>query len=341
MNDWINIFIKLLISLIHKREIMKKLLLAALITLSTSAIAFTAPKTVNVTVGYAPGSGNETSFRGIAAIVEKNNPATNFIITNKPGADEVIALNYFMKLPGDGHNLYITSQQGVFTTIEQWYPNQMQFNPMDMELVTTIAKSPLAVIANINSPTNTPQELLERLKNTDKPISFGLGASAHNLVFEYLMDKGDGNRDQVKSIKYKGPAQAAQDVAGNQVEFGIMPTAVAYGLYKAGKIKYIALASEYKLSQLPNVPIWKDSGMPGLNIYGAWMIALPPGTPKEIVKHYQDVFVPAIKSKEAKEFFDNNLMIPVAAEQSPEGARKFILEIRKQWIPYVKKMKLD
>lgn len=319
---------------------MKKIL-AILALVPALALAFTPPKTVNVTVGYAPGSGNETSFRGVAAIVEKNNPNINFVVTNRPGADEVVALNHFMKLPGDGTNLYITSQQGVFTTIEQWYPEQIKFNPLDMELVTTIAKSPLAVIANANSPTNTPQELVARLKNTDKPITFGLGAGAHKLVFEFLMDKGKGNHDQVKSVMYKGPMQAAQDVAGNQVEFGIMPTAVAYGLYKAGKIKYIALASEFKLAQLPDVPLWKDSGMPGLNIYGAWMIALPPQTPKETVKYYQDLFVPAIRSAEAKLFFDNNLMFPVTAEQSPEGARKFIMGIREQWIPYVKKMKLD
>lgn len=308
---------------------------------TTAVMAFTPPRVVNVTVGYAPGSGNETSFRGVAAIVEKNNPNINFVITNRPGADEVVALNQFMKLPGDGTNLYITSQQGVFTTIEQWYPDQIRFNPLDMELVTTIAKSPLAVIANINSPTNTPQELLARLRNTTTPISFGLGAGAHKLVFEYLMDRGPGNHAQVKSIMYKGPAQAAQDVAGNQVEFGIMPTAVAYSLYKAGKIKYIALASEFKLAQLPDVPLWKDSGMPGLNIYGAWMIALPPGTPKETVKYYQDLFVPAIRSAEARQFFDANLMFPVPAEQSPEGARRFIMSIRETWIPYVKKMKLD
>ena len=320
----------------------RKIFAAAAALAMSGAMAFTPPKVVNVTVGYAPGSGNETSFRGVAAIVEKANPAgSTFVVTNRPGADEVVALNQFMKLPGDGANLYITSQQGVFTTIEQWYPEQIKFNPLDMELVTTIAKSPLAVIANVNSPTNTPQELLARLKNTDRPITFGLGAGAHKLVFEYLMDKGRGNHDQVKAIMYRGPAQAAQDVAGNQVEFGIMPTAVAYSLYKAGKIKYIALASEFKMTALPDVPLWKDSGMPGLNIYGAWMIALPPGTPKEIVKHYQDLFVPAIRSAEAKQFFDNNLMFPVPAEQSPEGARKFIMSIREQWIPYVKKMKLD
>lgn len=318
----------------------KKFLASALL-IPALALAFTPPKVVNVTVGYAPGSPNEVSFRGMAAIVERNNKNVNFVITNRPGADEVVALNWFMKLPGDGANLYISSQQGVFTTIEHWYADQVKFNPLDMELVTTIAKSPLAIIAHVDSPTNTPQQLITRLQKTDKPITFGVGAGAHKLLFEYMMDKSKGNSNLVKTALYKGPVQTAQDVASNQIEFGIMPVPAAYPLYKAGKIKYIGLASEYKLEQLPNVPLLKDTGIPGANIYGAWMIALPPGTPKEIIKYYQDLFVPVIKSAEAKQFFDNNLMIPVPAEQSPEGAKKYIMSIRETWIPYVKKMKLD
>jgi tripartite-type tricarboxylate transporter receptor subunit TctC len=156
-------------------------------------------------------------------------------------------------------------------------------------------------------------------------------------VFEYLMDKGQGNRDLVRSVMYKGPAQAVNDVAGGHVEFGILPTAVAYGLVKGGKVKYIALAGEQRLAQIPNVPLWKDT-VPGLNVYAAWTIAMPPGTPKEQVKYYQEQFVPAIRSAEAKKFFDENLMFTVPEEHTPEGVRKHLVELRKKWFPYVQKM---
>ncbi len=305
---------------------------------ASTSFAFTPPKQVQVTVGFAPGSGNEVSFRGIAAIVEKNNPNINFIITNRPGADEVIAINHFGQQAKDGSQLYVPSQQGVFTVIESWYPDQLKVNPLDLELVTTIAKSPLAIIANVNSKTNTPKELLERVRTTKENINFAIGAGAHRLLFEYMMDRGKGNSDKVQSVLYKGPAQAASDVAGGQTEFGIMPVAVSYPLYKAGKIKYIGLASDYKLTGLPEAPLLKEA-IPGLVIYGAWMIALPPGTPKEVVKYYQDLFVTAIRSPEAKQFFDQNLMIAIPEEQSPEGAKKFIMSIRETWMPYAKKIK--
>lgn len=318
----------------------KKILALVIVLGLIPAFAFVPPKTVTATVGYSPGSGNENSFRGVASIIEKNNPEIKFVVQNKPGVGEIIALNWFMKQPGDGQNIYVASQQSVFTTIETWYADQAQFNPMDMELVTTIAKSPLAIVANVSSKTNTPKELVERLKNTKEPISIGIGADSHKVVFEYLMHKIKGNSKLVQGVMYRGPVPVAMDVIGNQIEFGVMPTAVAYQFYKAGKIKYIALASETKMPQLPDVPLWKDT-VPGLNVYGAWMIALPPGTPRKIVDYYRDLFVPAINSQEAKKFFDENLMFAVPSEQTPEGARAAVIKLREQWIPHIKLMKLQ
>jgi tripartite-type tricarboxylate transporter receptor subunit TctC len=209
---------------------------------------------------------------------------------------------------------------------------------MDMEFVTTIAKSPLAVVAHVSSKTNTPEQLLKRMRNTQQPINFALGAPAHQLVFEYLMEHVKGDRQLIQTATYKGPAQAVQDVAGNQVEFGILPIAIAKPLIDAGKVKPIALAGDQRLAQIPNVPLWKDT-VPGLVVNAAWMIMLPPGSPREQVEYYNRVFVPAINSPEAKKLFDDNLMFTVKAEQTPEGARAFMSNLIKKWEPYVKRIK--
>ena len=320
-----------------------KRIIAALIFVPVLAFAWHPPsgKPVVATVGFAPGSGNEVSFRIVSSVVEKtNNLNYTFIVNNKPGGGESVGVNWFAHQPVNGSNLYIASQQGLFTATDIWYPGQLKIDPMEMEFVTTIAKSPLAVVANINSRTNTPEQLLERMKNTKEPINFGLGALAHKLVFEYLMENSHGNHQLIQAALYKGPAQAVQDVAGNQVEFGILPTAIAYPLVKAGKVKYIALAGEQRLSQIPNVPLWKDY-VPGLNVYAAWMIMMPPGTPREQVDYYNRLFVPAINSPEAKKLFDENLMFTVKSEQTPEGARAYMSRLIKHWTPYVKKIPLN
>lgn len=313
-----------------------KKLLAVLLLTPALAWAWEPTKPIiTTTVGFAPGSGNELSFRIIEAQVKKSRPDLTFVISNRPGAGESIAVNWFAQQSTDGTNLYVASQQGLFTATELWFPGQLKIDPMNMEFVTTIAKSPLAVVAHVSSKTNTPEQLLARMKNTKEPVNFALGALAHKLVFEYLMEHVKGDRNLIQPTIYKGPAQAVQDVAGNQVEFGILPTAIAYPLVKAGKVKYIALAGEQQLAQIPEVPLWKDT-VPGLNVYAAWMIMLPPGSSREQVKYYNKLFVPAINSPEAKKMFDENLMFTVKAEQTPEGARTYMTRLINQWTPYVK-----
>lgn len=316
-----------------------KQLLSVLLLVPALAFAWqpTAGKPVTATVGFAPGSGNEVSFRIVAAQVERANPNMTFVVQNKPGAGEIVGVNWFAQQQPNGLNLYISSQQGIFTATEQWYPGQLRINPMDMEFVTTIAKSPLAVVANINSSVNTPEQFIERVKNPQAPVNVALGATAHRIVLEYLMDHVKGDRKQVQAVLYKGPAQAVQDVAGNQTEFGILPIAIAKPLIDAGKVKAIAIASEQRLTQIPKVPLWKDY-VPGLNVYAAWMIMLPPGTPREQIDYYNKIFVPAINSPEAKKLFDENLMFTVKSEQTPEGARAYISRLQTQWIPYTKRI---
>jgi tripartite-type tricarboxylate transporter receptor subunit TctC len=317
-----------------------KHVIAALLLVPALTWAWQPPagRPVTATVGFAPGSGNEVSFRIVSSIAEKtNNLGNTFVVNNRPGAGEIIGVNWFAQQPTTGLNLYIASQQGLFTATEQWYPGQLRINPMDMEFVSTIAKSPLAMVANINSPTSTPEQLIQRLKNSKEPVNVAIGATAHRIVLEYLMDAVKGDRQQVQAVLYKGPAQAVQDVAGNQAEFGIMPAAIAYPLVKAGKVKYIAITSEQRLAQIPTVPLWKDH-VPGLNVYAAWMIMMPPGTPREQIDYYNRLFVPAINSPEAKKIFDENLMFAVKSEQTPEGARAYISRLQTQWIPYTRKI---
>jgi tripartite-type tricarboxylate transporter receptor subunit TctC len=316
-----------------------KRIIVALLLVPVLAWAWQPPagKPITATVGFAPGSGNEVSFRIVAAQVEKANPKMTFVVQNKPGAGEIVGVNWFAQQQPNGLNLYIASQQGLFTATEQWYPGQLRINPMDMEFVSTIAKSPLAVVANINSRVNTPEQFIERVKNPQAPVNVALGATAHRIVLEYLMDHVRGDRKLVQAVLYKGPAQAVQDVAGNQTEFGIMPIAIAKPLIDAGKVKAIAITSEQKLTQIPKVPLWKDY-VPGLNVYAAWMIMLPPGTPREQVEYYNKLFVPAINSPEAKKLFDENLMFTVNSEQTPEGARAYISRLQTQWIPYTRKI---
>jgi tripartite-type tricarboxylate transporter receptor subunit TctC len=318
----------------------KKLILSIFVAfISSAALAWEPSKPINVIIGFAPGSGNEVSFRGVSSILEKENSKINFIIENRPGADGVVAMNEFIRKPNDGYHVYIPSHQGIWVTAEYFNKQAVRYTLDDFDYVVTIAKSPLAVIVNADSDVRSIPQMIEKIKNTSRPINFAAGSGAHKLAFTYMASKLSLNTDIVKTIGYKGPAQAAQDVAGGHTEFGIVPTAIASAVAYSGKIRILGICSEKPVTGI-DAPLM-NKWVPGMNVYAAWSIILPKNTPENIKKWYIDNFSRVIRSPEAKQFFDRNFMFVEEKELNPEGFKSSMMKLREQWIPFLINFKED
>jgi len=319
---------------------MKKFFIAAVAACAalswSMAWAWQPTRPITVLIGFAPGSGNEMSFRAVAKEVEKNTGA-NFVVINQPGADAAISLNNLVAAPPDGYTINIASQQGTWVMADVLNKNMIRFTPDSFEYTVNIAKSPLALIAPANSAVNTPTEFLRLIENTTRQINIAVGASSHKLAYEYVMSNSRARKDMMAAVNYKGPAPAGVDVAGGQVDFGIIPAAVAYNLFKSGKVKYIGIFGEQRLARIPDVPLMQTV-VPGANVYAGWGILLPRGTPVEAIKWYTDSFTRAIRSTEAQRFFDDNLMFVEERELTPQGYKKSMLDLRRVWLPIAQKM---
>jgi tripartite-type tricarboxylate transporter receptor subunit TctC len=276
------------------------------------------------------------AFRTVAEDVERRTGA-NFVVVTKPGADSVISLNELGRSRPDGHTINIASQQNTWVMADVLQKSVKQFDSDTFTYTVNIAKSPLAIIAPVDSPVNTPKELVNLLKTTTKPLTFAVGSSSHKLAYEYLITKVKPAPGMVAAASYKGPSQAGADVAGAHVDFGIIPAAVAFKLVQAGKVKYIGLCGEQKLSRIPDVPLM-DSVIPGLHVYAGWGILLPRDTPREIAQWYTENFRQAVRSEKAQNFFRENLMFVEERELTPEGYKKSMLDLRRVWLPIAEKM---
>ena len=316
---------------------MKKLL-ATLLLLPIIAFAWEPTKPVTVIFPNGPGAGNEISFRIVADMIEKKENVI-FKSEHRPGADGNIAINYLNTVPADGYTIAVPACNSQWVTADIWYLQTLKFNIFDFEPVANIARSPLAFWATPNSKVNTPEDLIREIREKKRPINFAIGGGGHKLAVEYLKDKlnvPDG--DKVETVMYKGPAQALLDVMGGHVEFGVTPVGVGYPHVKSGKLKLIGLASEVPLKGLESAPLMSKYA-PGLNLYGCWNIILPKGTPEPIQQWYHDKFIPAIRSSEAKEKFDENLMFITTKEHSPAGVHASMMLLRRDWQPIAKKIK--
>jgi len=321
---------------------MKKLL-ALLLLVPVLAFAWEPSKPVTVIIGNTPGAGNEIAFRKLAEIVQKTNPKITFVVQNIPGVDSVIANNKFLEAAPDGHTINLPSHMSSYVTNDIWEKSVKKYNYDSFVDVLTMGKSPLVLVAHPSSKVNTPQEFVKYISTTTKPISVATGGGAHRTAFEYLMWKGNGNKELVKPIRFNGPQPAVVSVASfdgkDGTEFGIMPIAVARALVDAGKVKPIGFTGTQKMPQFPNVPLLKDVA-PGINVYAAWSIQLPPNTPKDITEWYQKNFSAAVRSKEYAEWRDINVIFYEEDELTPAGLKKHMDELRAAFIPVLSKIDL-
>jgi tripartite-type tricarboxylate transporter receptor subunit TctC len=323
---------------------MKKLLALLALSVSMVAHAWEPTKPVNVFIGNTPGAGNEIAFRKLAEIVQKTNPKFNYVVHNIPGADSVIANNRFLEQPADGYTINLPSHMSSYVTNDIWEKSIKKYNYDSFVDVLTMGKSPLVLVAGVKSDINTPEQFVRLIRTATSPINLAIGGGAHRTAYEYLMEKGKGNRDQVKSIKFNGPAPAVASVAQWDgkvgTEFGIMPIAVAKPLIDAGKIKPIGFTGTRRMPQFPNVPLL-NTVAPGINVYAAWSIQLPPGTDRDIVDWYQKQFSTAIRSEEYREWRELNVIFYEESELTPAGLKKHMEELRAAFLPVLSKIDLS
>ena len=321
---------------------MKKLLVAFLLV-PILAFAWEPTKPVTVIIGNTPGAGNEMAFRKLAEIVQKKNPNFVYVVQNIPGADSVIANNKFLEAVNDGHTINLPSHMSSYVTNDIWEKSIKKYNYDSFVDVLTMGKSPLVLVASVKSGINTPQEFVKYIQS-GRTINIAIGGGAHRTAFEYLMSKGNGNKDTVKPIKFNGPMPAVTSVASYDgktgTEFGIMPIAVAKALVDAGRVRPIGFTGTQKMAQFPNVPLLRDVA-PGINVYAAWSIQLPPGANRDIVEWYQQQFSAAIRSKEYAEYREANVIFYAEDELTPAGLKRHMDELRAAFIPVLSKIDLS
>jgi tripartite-type tricarboxylate transporter receptor subunit TctC len=275
--------------------------------------------------------------------VQKSNPKFVYVVQNIPGADSVIANNRFLEVANDGYTINLPSHMSSYVTNDIWEKSIKKYNYDSFVDVLTMGKSPLVLVASPKSGINTPQEFAKYIQS-GRTINIAIGGGAHRTAFEYLMDKGRGNKDAVKPVKFNGPMPAVTSAASYDgktgTEFAIIPIAVAKALVDAGKVKPIGFTGTQKMSQFPTVPLLNTIA-PGINVYAAWSIQLPPGTDREIVAWYQQQFSAAVRSREYAEYREANVIFYVEDELTPAGLKRHMDDLRAAFIPVLSRIDLS
>jgi tripartite-type tricarboxylate transporter receptor subunit TctC len=135
-------------------------------------------------------------------------------------------------------------------------------------------------------------------------------------------------------VPYKGTAPALNDIIAGHVDFIFMELASAIKLHQAGKARILAVATNQRISNLPEIPTLDEVGVKGFES-GTWnAIVAPPKTPAAIVAKLSNAVNEVLNSPMAQDHFSKiNLH---AAGGSPAEAKAFIAKETEVWSGVIK-----
>ena len=250
------------------------------IVLAGDAGAQTYPtKPIRVVVPYAAGGITDILAR---ALGQKLGEALSqaVVIDNRPGANGQVGTEMVARAAPDGYTLMVSADT-TFVMI----PHLMTKLPYDALAdfipVSGLGISPQALVVHPSVPANTLSELLALARARPGELNygtFGIGSSGH-LNIELLQSLTGA---KFTAVHYKGAAPAVTDLIGGHIKMMIVSMGLVTQAWQAGQLKVLAVGSEKRLAQYPDVPAIAET-LPGYEA-GSWYgLAAPAGTPRAIV----------------------------------------------------------
>ncbi|VWX61908.1 Tricarboxylate transport protein TctC [Burkholderiales bacterium 8X] len=304
--------------------------LAALVG-SAPAMAQDYPnKPVKIVVGFAPGGANDIIARLIAQELGTA-WGSAVVVENKPGANGAIAFQYVAKSAPDGYTLALGTAGP--TTMNQAL-QKLPFDAIkDFTPIVNLVDAPHALAVNAKLPVNNMKEFVAYAKKANPTLSYsspGIGNSGH-FAMELL--KQQTGMD-ITHVAYKGAAPALNDLIAGHVQAYFTSAAALLPHINTGTIKVLAITSDKRLPQLPNVPTMAEAGFADFEfpVYGG--LLGPAGMPAEVVQKINRDSNKALQSPVFLKTLEQNAMVPLGG--TPKDFAKFLGDDLQRWTKVVK-----
>ena len=304
-------------------------LLGLLVSLHAPALAQSYPnKNVTLVVPFAPGGASDIMGR---AIGQKLSEAWKqpVIIDNRPGASTTLGTAYAATQPADGYTLLLAPPP--FVIMPHVYSNLRYKALEDFRAVSVIAYYPLVTVVSTSVPVQNLKELFEYARKNPGTAfaSVGPGSSPH-LMSEYMAR--DEKVDMVH-VPYRSGGQVFADLITGRIAFYSGPSTEVLPQIRAGKVRAIAVLTEKRIKQLPDVATSAEQGF-GKYIGSSWSsIVVPAKTPDSVVEKISSDIAAAVKDPAFRAKLEEQGAEFLNA--TPAQAQAFLINEDKLWGPLV------
>jgi tripartite-type tricarboxylate transporter receptor subunit TctC len=307
----------------------------AALALASPAAAEFPDKPIRIMAPYAPGGNIDVTARIIADKL-KDVLGVTVLVENKAGASGMIGADIIARSPPDGYNLLVSANSMVDVPViygNAPYDWKTAFQP-----ISHIQAVPAVLLVHPSSPIRTLADFIKVGRETPGKMALadsGVGTTNH-IVIELM---SDATQAKYTIVHYKGSGQATIDVIAGQVPAQVDQVNSALGHIRAGKLRAIAVTADKRMPELPDVPTFKESGIPELKdfTYSTFTgLFGPPKLPPEVLKKLNAAMVKVLTDPATvKKFAD---LTAEAKPSTPEELRAMLDVEDRTAVPLIRKL---
>jgi tripartite-type tricarboxylate transporter receptor subunit TctC len=315
---------------------LRALAVAALGLLSCIAPTLAAypEKPVTIIVPFPPGGSTDMVARAIAPHLQSK-LGQPFVVDNRAGATGAIGATAVKNAAPDGYTVLVASI-GVYA-VNPFIQKKLSYDPVkDLDPITVAVRAPNVLVTRPDFPANSVAEFVALLKKQPEKITFatsGAGSSDHLTAALFWQKTGTSGIH----VPYKGGAPAITDLLAGHADVSFQNINAVIGHIKAGKLKALAITSDKRSPQLPQVPTLAEAGVQGVDVYSWQAVAGPKGLPADVKKKLNESIVAALNDPETRKRMEDlgfeivaNTPEQMAAFQAKELERwKQVIEVGK------------
>ena len=260
-------------------------------------------KPIELVVTTSAGSGGDVVSRTVAEIIRREKFLPQLLqVNNRVGGASVVGYNYFKTKRGDPYSMM--SMTG--TILLMAYRPDVNIGLENYTPLALFAIDPQTIMVHADSPYKSFKDLMDAVRrDPESLVGATTSATGTGRMVIWLMEKQvPGAR--IKFVNFKGGSEAVTSVAGGHTTFTTENLSEGLSFVETRKLRVLAIASDKRLPQAPDVPTVQELGYP---ITAGTMrgFSFTAGVPREAVVTMESALKKAHNSPAWKEFAQRNI----------------------------------
>ena len=259
------------------------------------------------------------------------------VVENRSGAGNTIGSKDAAEATPDGYTLLFSAASGLI--IAPLLHPDAGYDPLkSFEPIALVGASSSILVVNPSVPAHSVAELVAYAKANPGKVNFssgGIGVLPH-LTGELFKSRAGID---IVHVPYKGGGPSITDLMAGNVQMTFEATSVLLPLIQAGKLRPLAVTTQKRIPQLPDVPTMIESGFPDF-VTVAWTGLLAPAhTPQAIVGKLNAAINAGLKTPELQGALAKISVDPLGG--TPADFTATMKTELARWTPLVKSLGLE